>query len=101
MVPIVAIVGGLATAIIKSLITSSERRMQMRMMTQQGVDEATRQQIEALKLEVAQLRDTTTQFALSLEQTVTRLDQRVGHIESGSTRTPNEAAAPYIPVSGR
>jgi TolA-binding protein len=100
MIPIVAIIGGLTVGVIQAFIKSSERRMELQLLSRQGADDAARQQLEALRTEVAQLRDTTTQFAMSIEQTVTRLDQRVARIEAGGTHAQTEAA-PVQPLSGR
>lgn len=77
-IPIVAIAG----SIIQSVLKSQERRMEMRLRAQQGQNADVTQQLEALRAEIAGLRDTSTQFDMSLEHTVQRLEERVGRIET-------------------
>ncbi len=88
-IPIVAIGAG----IVKSILNSLERQTEMRLRAQQGTNEATAQQIAALKQEVAALRDTSTQFDVSLEQSVQRLEERMGRME---TRAASQAAPPSL-----
>ncbi len=87
-IPILAITGG----IVQSILKSQERRMEMRLRAQQGQNEDVTRQIDALRAEVARLRDTSTQFDMSLEHSVERLEERVGRVETRVAAAP--AAAP-------
>lgn len=78
LIPIVAISGG----IIKSILASQEKRLKMRLKMQQGENDEFKKQIADLRAEIAALRDTSTQFDLSLDNSVQRLESRVGHLES-------------------
>jgi len=50
-------------------------------------------QLQALRAEVAQLRDTSTQFDLSLEHAVQRLEERVSRGEAKSAPSQPQTAA--------
>jgi len=86
-IPLLAIGGG----IVQNVLKSQERRMEMRLQAQQGKNEDVTRQIEALRVEVVALRDTSTQFDMSLEHSVERLEERVGRMETKA------AAAPLAP----
>ncbi len=95
MIPITAIVLGVGGGIVQSILKSQERRMEMRLRAQQGQNEDVTRQIDALRAEVAGLRGTSTQFDMSLEHTVQRLEERVGRVETKTApTTPRLAAAP-------
>ncbi|MBV9849741.1 MAG: hypothetical protein JO250_08735 [Armatimonadetes bacterium] len=68
--------------IIRSVLHSWERRMELQAQRQQGQNDAVTQQLAALRAEVAGLRDTSTQFDMSLENSVQRLEERVSRIEA-------------------
>ncbi len=56
------------------------------MQAQQGRNEAAAQQIAALHQEIAEMRDTSTQFDMSLEHNVQRLEERLGRVETKTAR---------------
>ena len=87
-IPIVAIVLGVGGGIIKTITSSQERRLEMRLQAQQGQNSAVMEQIAALRQEIAALRDTTTQFDMSTEQSVQRLEDRLGRLETRSATQP-------------
>lgn len=82
--PIMAIGGGM----VKRILASQERRLEMRLNAQQGLNEAANQQIAALQKELAALRDTSTQFDMSLDNNVQRLEDRLGRLEAKSAAQP-------------
>ncbi len=82
MIPISAIVLGVGGGIVQSILKSQEWRMKMRLQAQQGKNEDVTRQLDALRAEIAGLRDTSTQFDMSLEHSVERLEERVGRIET-------------------
>ena len=94
MIPISAIVLGVGSGIVQSILKSQERRLELRLQAQQGQNEEVTRQLAALRAEVAGLRDTSTQFDMSLEHTVERLEERVGRIE---TKAAPSAARPMLP----
>jgi hypothetical protein len=75
------IVGATAWSIVKVVFRSDERKLQLRQGG--GIDIET---IKALREEIAALRDTSTQFDLSIEHAVTRLDERVARMEQRAIR---------------
>jgi len=83
-IPLLAIGGG----IVQNVLKSQERRMEMRLQAQQGKNEDVTRQIDALRAEVAGLRDTSTQFDMSLEHSVERLEERVGRVETKVAAVP-------------
>ena len=89
-IPILAIGG----SIIQSILKSQERRMEMRLNAQQGKNEDVTHQIDGLRAEVAGLRDTSTQFDMSLEHSVERLEERVGRIETKAAPRPTTYPQP-------
>lgn len=89
-IPLVAIAG----SIIQNVLKSQERRMEMRLRAQQGQNEDVTQQLAALRAEVAGLRDTSTQFDMSLEHSVERLEERIGRIETKTAPAVRSVAAP-------
>lgn len=96
LIPIIAVsipILAIGSGIIQSILKSQERRMEMRLQAQQGKNEDVTQQIDALRAEVARLRDTSTQFDMSLEHSVERLEERVARIETKAAAAP-QAPAP-------
>ena len=91
-IPIVAIVLGVGGGIIQNVLKSQERQMEMRLRAQQGQNEDVTRQLDALRAEVAGLRDTSTQFDMSLEHSVERLEERVGRIETRAAPRPATAS---------
>jgi ubiquinone biosynthesis protein UbiJ len=75
---VVFIFGG---GVISRALKTWERRMELQAERQQGQSDAITQQLQALRAEVAALRDTSTQFDMSLENSVQRLEQRVERLE--------------------
>lgn len=92
MVPITAIVLGIGSSIVQSVLKSQERRMEMRLRAQQGQNEDVTRQLEAMRAEIAGLRDTSTQFDISLEHSVERLEERVGRVETKVAAAPVAAS---------
>jgi predicted nuclease with TOPRIM domain len=103
LVPITAIVLGVGGSIIQNILKSQERRLELRLQSQQGTNEEVTTQLKALRAEIAGLRDTSTQFDMSLEHTVQRLEERLGRIESKeqSSISPAPAAEETQRVSPR
>ena len=82
MIPITAIVLGVGGGIVQSILKSQERRLELRLQAQQGKNEEVTQQLASMRAEIAGLRDTSTQFDMSLEHTVQRLEEKVARLES-------------------
>lgn len=82
MIPISAIVLGVGGSIIQSVLKSQERRMELRLKAQKGQNGDVAKQLEAMRAEIAALRDTTTQYDLTNDQIVQRLEERLSRMET-------------------
>ncbi len=91
LIPLAAIVLGIGGGIIRSILASQERRLDLRLQAQQGQNEDVTRQLAALRTEIASLRDTSTQFDMSIEHSVQRLEEKVARLES-------KGQAPVIPT---
>ena len=81
MIPLSAIVLGIGSGIVQLVLKSSERRMELRLKLQKGQSGDVTKQLEALRAEIAALRDTTTQYDMTNDQIVQRLEERLSRIE--------------------
>ena len=94
LIPLSAIVLGISSGIVQLLLKSSERRMELRLKAQKGGSGDVSKQIAVLRAEVAALRDTTTQYDMTNDQIVQRLEERLSRIEiktaSQSVRSASE-----------
>ncbi len=91
-----AVGGWIIPVTVKSVLRSQERRLELQMQAQQGQNDAAAQQIATLRQEVAALRDTSTQFDVSLEHSVQRLEERMGRVETKAAAA--QAARPSFPA---
>jgi hypothetical protein len=81
LVPIVAIVGGISAGIIKRYLGYKERELELRFQSGQAADSDLARQIQELRKEIAQLRDTSTAYDLSIDHQLQDLEHRVHFIE--------------------
>jgi hypothetical protein len=82
-IPITAIVLGIGTGLVKLILESAEKRLEMKLRLQQGKDSGVKEQFDALRAEIAALRDTSTQFDMSLQHTLEGLESRIQNVELG------------------
>ncbi len=94
LIPLAAIVLGIGGGIIRSILASQERRLELRLQAQQGQNEDVTRQLAALRAEIASLRDTSTQFDMSVEHNVQRLEEKVARIEAKGQSSVMPASAP-------
>ncbi|HZO91589.1 MAG TPA: hypothetical protein VFB38_24925 [Chthonomonadaceae bacterium] len=81
LIPIVAILGVFGVPIV-AIWTSHERKMmEMRMRMRNEGDTHLKAAIEELQAEVRSLRDTTTQYDLSFDAALQRMESRVQGLE--------------------
>src|SRR5665213_3098243 len=82
LVPIAAIVMGVGARMLRTWSLHQQEMARIRQ-SQGGIASRTDSSaIEALRQEIMQLRDTTTQYDVSVERTMSDLRNRVAHIES-------------------
>lgn len=82
LVPLAFVILVFGGGIIQRVLSTWEKRMEMQAQRQQGQNDAVTQQLAAVRAELAALRDTSTQFDMSVEQSIQRLEERVGRMES-------------------
>jgi hypothetical protein len=80
-IPIIAIVGGISAAIARRYFQYKTRELELRLQSGQAADSDLARQIQDLRREVAQLRDTATAYDLSIDHQLQTLDHRVRFIE--------------------
>ena len=88
LIPLSAIVLGIGSSIVQSVLKSSERRLEIRLKLQKGQSGDVSKQIAALKAEIAALRDTTTQYDVTNDHIVQRLEERLSRVESRAATRP-------------
>ena len=82
LVPVVAILGAFTAGIIKIVLGHKERRAKIRDEATIRVNSSLRDEVEALRRELAQLRDTATQYDVSIQHTLEELQQRMSRMEA-------------------
>ncbi|SRR5579883_652343 len=86
LIPIVAIVMGIGSEMWKNFLRHQERKLEIKAGSQKTADGSVLKQIDALREEVARLRDTSTQYDISIQHTLEDLQHRLATLES-SRRT--------------
>ncbi len=92
LIPLFAIVGGIALEMVKTRARSRETELRLKFEHQQTATGSSDKRVEVLQAELSQLRDTTTQFAMSLDHSLKRIEQRLDHLE----RRSNESATTQV-----
>jgi hypothetical protein len=82
LVPVVAILAPFTAGIIKMILSHRERKAKIHAEANAQGNELLRNEIEGLRQDLAQLRDTTTQYDVSIQHTLEELQQRVSHLET-------------------
>ena len=62
--------------------------MKMKMQQGQNVDSKLLEELQALKHQIAELRDTTTRYDMSFDSALQRLENRMTHMESQVNSKP-------------
>ena len=93
LIPLSAVVLGIGSGIVQLVLKSSERRMELRLKLQKGQNSDVGKQLEALRAEIAALRDTTTQYDMTNDLIVQRLEERLSRIE---IKTASQSARPDL-----
>ena len=83
MIPIVAILGGLATGMVKMLIDASEKRLELRIrLKEAGAVRVDDSGTKTLREEFVAFKDTSTQYDLSLDHTLRSIEDRLARLEA-------------------
>ena len=105
VIPIVAIVLGVGRGIVIAVLQTWERVHMAKLEAGRSVVRVADENTTSLRDEIAKLRDTSTQHAISLQHSVERLEQRVEFLERKSSPSMAveytvDAAAPQQ-IAGR
>jgi hypothetical protein len=111
-IPLTAIVLGIGKGIVETITQSFERIQVAKLQSAGPVAGVSEDSLSQIREEMARLRDTTTQHAISLQHAVERLEQRVEFMErkssTAATGQPGDidttvpvATEPRIQVAGR
>ena len=89
-IPIIAIIGGIIASVIKRIIEFKEKQLEMQAGMGRGANQDLLRQIEELRQEVSQLRDTSTSYDLTIDHQIQRVEQRLEFLEGkrGYVATP-------------
>lgn len=81
MIPIVAIVLAMGNKMLNRILEHRERMINSHRIQAQPPNSEVSRQLEELRQQMIALRDTTTQYDMSIDQTLRRLEQRVEFLE--------------------
>lgn len=82
LIPIVGILSVACIIIARMSFRFEERKHQMMFQNKGAGNDALRAEVETLRQEVARLRDTSTQYDISIQHTLEELHTRVANLES-------------------
>ena len=102
-VPLTAIILGVGGNIIGNILQSRERQLKLRLRaevhrTRSGPSTTLQKEMEALRAEIAALRDTTTQYDMTNDHIVQRIEERLGRVETRLATRQVHLAAEDPPV---
>ena len=96
-IPLLIILGGFLIAITAILTKAASNRRELELKYKQIQPVSNTSEIEALKSEVAAFKDMSTQYDMSLEHTLERIEQRLARLEQAEYR-PNVNSVQTDPV---
>ncbi len=77
-----------------AILTEHQRKvMQMKLKLREQEDEGLRGELDSLKREIQSLRDTSTQYDISLDANMQRLEGRVARLESHTITSQSASAS--------
>jgi len=93
ILPALGITAGITAGVIKMILQHVEKKAEIKAGNSGAGNEALRSEFEALRQEVARLRDTSTQYDISIQHTLEELQHRVSTLESKKRNGTAAAAA--------
>jgi hypothetical protein len=108
-IPVIAILGAFGTSIIKTIIRSAERRHEMSLAARTNPIQSSNSELSALRSELTAYKDASTQYDVSLDHVLQRIEQRLDRLErmanineaSRAGITDMDARPPaYMPPAG-
>jgi TolA-binding protein len=89
VLPALAIVGLITAGIIKTVLKFTERKAEIQAQASGAGNDSLRTEMEALRQEVARLRDTSTQYDISIQHSLEDMQRRLEFLENKrSASTP-------------
>lgn len=82
VIPVTAIAFGVGHEMLKSVLRHRERKLEIMASSEGAAGETIVQQIQELRDELARLRDTSTQYDISIQHTLEDLQRRMQHVEN-------------------
>ena len=94
-VPLSAIILGIGGNIIGNVLQSRERQLKLRLRAEarharSAPSANLHKELEALRAEITSLRDTTTEYDMTNDHIVQRIEERLGHVETRLATRPVE-----------
>lgn len=74
---------------------------EMRLQKQGNMNETLRSEFEAVREEIKALRDTTTQYDLSIDHSLHQMEQRLSHLEVQQRSLPAQTDVQNLYLGGR
>ncbi len=85
LIPLVVVIGIFGTPVIAVLTNHHRKIVEMKLKQSQQADQSVLAEIQALRQQMSELRDTTTKYDMSFDAALQRLESRVGHLEGRVT----------------
>ncbi len=92
LVPAIVVLFIFGGGVIKRILDIMERRMESKIAAQ---DQNIVQEIAAMRKELAQLRDTSTQYDMSIEHRLDDMERRLGSVETHGAQAARPAPQPH------
>jgi hypothetical protein len=94
----VAILAVFGIPIIAILTSHQQKMAQLRAQSSQATDAKVLEELQSLKQQMAELRDTTTRYDMSFDAALQRIESRVGNVE-GRVATLEQSASQRVSSS--
>jgi hypothetical protein len=98
LIAIVAILAVFGIPIIAILTSHQQKMAQLRAQSSQATDAKVLEELQSLKQQMAELRDTTTRYDMSFDAALQRIESRVGNVE-GRVATLEQGASQRVSSS--
>jgi hypothetical protein len=79
---------GIATGALAIFLSHQRELAKIKAQTQNNVSESVRAELDEMRRQMTDLRDTTTKFDISFDAAISRLEDRVDRVEAGQAAEP-------------
>ncbi len=84
LIPLVVVTLIFGIPIVAILTHHHRKVLEMKLRLKQEMDQSIRMELQSIRNQIQQLRDTTTQYDMSFDTALQRLESRVSHLETNS-----------------